>query len=154
MRKWIVLALLVMSTSVLGANNYVVHQGNTDVSVVTDGGGDSTRTSGYVGIGPTYGARTLKAKITLGNNNEGKTGMGLQDSGWIWLYSVFAGDEVLCDSAVANSLPVTLNVRIIQAIGDTLLGRYLTLKWEIYDSLGDDASTVTFPIRWEILLKE
>lgn len=151
MRYFLIVAALAAFLLVAGGEYLPVGNSST-LTVLTDDGGDSTRTSGTVDLGPTYGYKTLIGKFTLGAPLLGLHTGGL-DTGWLWLYRDFASDRQLVDSTFAEGLPITLTTRILEAVGDTGLAGGLSLDWEIYDSCGDTAYNELYLLKWNYLLK-
>ncbi len=62
-------------------------------------------------------------------------GLGLVDTGWIWLYAVAAGDWFLLDSFVQEGLPMTFNTAFVG--NDTLFKEQIKAVVMVSDSTGD-----------------
>lgn len=158
MKRIIVLIVLMLAVTAWADPrfNHKQIQGNQTLTVATDSTGDSTYASGSANLvdNSLEGFKGMMAKIVLRGPISAYAGIGNQDSGWIWLRTYFAGDTFLLDSAVANSIPVTLRYELPAAAGtDTLLKDYLIVDWAIFDSLGDTTLAVKYDISWDINLK-
>lgn len=82
-----------------------------------------------------------------------RTGLGILDSGYIWLYSVFANEWTPLDSAISDTCPDTLDYHINKTAGDTVLGTYLGVKIRIWDSCSDTNMTVLQPFDYDVYAK-
>ncbi len=153
--KKLFMVLLVMSGAALlmaASGDFDKYVGKGDLAV-TVAVADSTYVTQTFGIGSTKGFKTAKGKITLNPSPVSLRGYGLADSGFIRVYSNFAGARTLVAQDSSEGLPTTLEVRILEAVGDTLLGDYLEFDISVYDSTGDTAMTLTHPVHWNFLLK-
>jgi hypothetical protein len=147
------LVILLLACVAVAGDWYHSIKNTETVSVTSDDQGDSTRTSGTFDIGPTYGANALKGRIIFWGPKVAYAGLGGDDTTFVWLYSMFAGEAALVDSALNEGSACTLDVRVLPAVGDSLLGTGLRIGWELYDSCGDTAVTREYDIKYEILLK-
>lgn len=102
-------------------------------------------------------ATSLDAEFTLNASATTTGGVGLTDSGYLWLYHKTArGDYVLADSAFTDSLPVTLTVLIPDAIGNNTVFRdKFALVWRVWDTTSSAAvSVVPYDIDFDYTLKD
>lgn len=163
MKRLILVGLLVLLLAAVvwadpRKNNKKI-QGHQVVFVETDSTGDSTYASGNVNLvtPDVEGFRSIMATVTLRGPISAYPGVGNQDSGWVWLRAHWAGESVVLDSTVANSIPVTLRYVLSSSPdtlgGDTLLKDYLSVSWAIFDSIGDTTVSVRYDISWDINLK-
>ena len=88
-------------------------------------------------------------------------GMGLSDSGYIWLYTTFADEWHLIAVDTQASLPCTL--RYVQEkpyaggsfpFTDTLLKEELLVVWRIADSASDTTATLPYEIQIDYILTD
>ena len=124
-----------------------------DVAEVTANKVSSSETTDSIYIGNTYGYGTMLSKIYVGEDNSPNTGVGVDDSLILWLYSVLAEDKLLLDSTCCAAFPGSLMVVADGASTDTLLREGLMVKYLIRDTCTDSNHTVEYPISWHILLK-
>jgi len=144
-----------LAFAVWASGEHKKYRGNKYISVLTDVAGDSTFVAKtLIHIGEVKGFKTLQARIIMDNAVPTNTGLGNQDSCWLWLYTYLTdGQPQVIDSAVQNSFPCTLYTVIPEAVGDTLLKYDLHIGYQVYDSLGDEAITTIYPIKYDIRLK-
>jgi hypothetical protein len=114
-----------------------------------------SRDSMAMGIGSVAGWNTLRGRVILNPSSTTSHGIGLDDSGYIWLYTYYVGtdDRVLLDSTAVDYLPCTLSVVVPSSVGDTLLRNYLQLKVMVYDTTADTNFVVVYPVDYTITLK-
>ena len=152
MKKLLVFTVVVglWSIGASGVYEKYVAGDNIAVAVIV---ADSTYSSQTFAIGSAKGFSALKGRVVLNPSPVTLRGYGLADSGFLRLYSNFAGEQTLIAQDSSAGLPCTLSVRVLPAVGDTLLGDYLECIVSVYDSLGDTAMAVTHPVHWNFLLK-
>lgn len=145
----------------IGADSTGDHTGDTNTIVVNVAGNSTIQdTFDLVQlIHDNYVYNQVYASFVLGASATEKQGYGLSDSGYLWLYTVFNGVFHLLDSAVANSLPVTLTVRLPDSIDishgmDTLFKERLSLVWRVSDTASDTIMNVTHSIEANWILKD
>ena len=110
-------------------------------------------------IAPMLGSQTWKTvvgSVTLSASANTKRGYGLDDSGWIWLYTTWGCTTLLVDSAVAEGLPMTLSVAhaASTAGADTLWKENMWVAVMLYDSTGDTNMTAAHDVDYKFILKE
>ncbi len=64
-------------------------------------------------------------------------GLGLSDSGYLWLYTVFDDEYFLIAADTCTDLPCTLRVAYDGPVADSLFKAYLALGWRVADSSSD-----------------
>ena len=155
MKRFYLIVLCILSAVfMIAAGEYLKHDNAGTLSVLTDGGGDSTTGSGSFFVGETRGFTGLYAQIIISPAFPTQAGLGNADTGWVWLYTIGdGGNSYLVDSAWSAGLPCTLLTVLHSNVGDTLLRDMLRIDVEIEDTLGDDTSTVLYPVAWKIKLK-
>lgn len=166
MKRIVGLLLLGVCLFMMGAGEYRTYNDDRQIVINTDTtsatGGDSTRYDSTFYVGPTYGFKSLKARLILNKgasqHGTGSGNSGEDDSGWVWLYSHFDGVLTLLDSVVKADIPCTLITWLADDVGDSVLGDGLAIKWEIYDSIGDTLGVNligknNYSLHYKILLK-
>lgn len=149
----LVVVLLVAATMYAASDNRK-HRGVEQIGVTTDSLGDSTIATGSFGAFTTDGYNTLQSEIIIGNAKPAYAGLGVSDSGIIFLYThTEHGANVLIDSTSKGSLPCTLSTIVHSNVGDTLIREYLEIEFAIHDTLGDSLIAVNYPITYSIKLK-
>ncbi len=150
------MVIVSMAGIFIGASgDYRTDNDTYQATVVTDDAGDSTVVlETEFGVMPLYGFNSLRARVIMENAKPTYAGLGLSDSAIVWMYtSFYTGERIVIDSVISPSLPCTLDIIIHSNVGDTLLRNYLSIGYQIHDTLGDTALTVEYPIKYEILLK-
>ena len=154
MKKLIVLFIISLAVMVYATADFREHKGVQQISVSTDSAADSTNATGTFGSFITDGYSTLQADIVIGNALPTYAGLGNIDSAWIRLYTRSEyGSNIVIDSVSGAGLPVTMTTSLHSNVGDTLIKKYLSIGYTIYDSLGDTTIAVNYPIKYSIKLK-
>lgn len=154
-REFLIIAVgvLVLACGLFAAGEFKEFKGQYDISASTNTLDDSLVVSGDKYIGNPEGFKSLRYWARIYPAKTSLSGMGLSDSGYLWLYSQFSGTNKLIDSAVANSLPVTLTGVVHSNVGDTLIRERLLLTYRIQDTTSDTVLSTEYPLHWNIRLK-
>lgn len=86
-------------------------------------------------------------KLTLKASSTTDAGIGLSDSGYLWLYTVFDDEYHLLAADTADSLPFTLRQPYTGSEADSLFKPKLALVWRIADT---STSEVVGSIRYDL----
>ncbi|MCK5018537.1 MAG: hypothetical protein KAS32_15865 [Candidatus Peribacteraceae bacterium] len=82
-------------------------------------------------------------------------GIGLSDSGYVWVYSEYLGNTNLLAVDTTASLPCSVLFSIPSAAGtDTLLTSKLFMVWRVADTASDTTTTIPYRITTEYILRE
>ena len=146
---------LVMFGLLIGAGEYRRLSGVEIVTVTLDSAAsDSTIHHDTMFVGTCAGWRTLQSKIVLGDERSSHAGIGNDDSGKIWLYTIFGGHRYTVDSVFDEGLPCSLITMLHSNVGDSLLKDFIAFDIEVYDSMAaDTVMTIDYPVTWEMILK-
>ena len=81
-------------------------------------------------------------------------GMGLSDSGYLWLYTVFADEYHLLGCDTQAALPCTLRLPYAGPPADSLFKEKLALEYRIVDTLSDFSQRAEYDIDINYILGE
>jgi len=154
MRRIVILVAVSIAGLIIGAaGEYQKYDDRTTFTVTTDSAGDSTYAGMTRRLVPCEGwSNSVQAMLILGNAYPAYAGLGVSDSAFVQLYADFADSLHILTANTTASLPCTLyycNTGVI----DTLLKENLTVLCSIFDTLGDSALDVTYPLNYHILFK-
>lgn len=102
-------------------------------------------------------ATSIDGRFVLGASDSTGLGIGLSDSGYLWLYYVTTrGEYSLADSAFRAALPCTLSVEVADAEGNNVVfADNLALVWRVSDTASDTTRlTIPFDITYDYTLKD
>lgn len=154
MKQWALIAIIgLLSAGLVASGEYAKYDGVTTFAVTTDDGGDSTLGNITQRICKTEGwSNSIQVMLVLGNAYPATAGLGLSDSGIIQLWAGFGDSLHILAVDTSATLPNTLYYASTGDV-DTLLKEYLTVKCNIYDTLGDNAVSVTYPLSYYVIMK-
>ena len=148
----VVLGLFLGGVMIAAGGYKFIHGDGLCTLAVTKKEGSSSSTD-TIRIGNTGGYGAMHAKIYVGPEISSYAGVGKADSAIIWLYTTFAGDNYLVDSAICPEFPCSLMISVDRGVGDTLLRDGIFMKYLIIDTCSDTTMNITYPVSWNLYLK-
>lgn len=149
----VLLVVGLFAAVIMGAGEYAKYDDVVTVDVTTDDGDDSTYVSMTRRICATEGwTNSIQAMFVLGNAYPPYAGLGVKDSCFMQLYAGFADSLHILTAETLAAMPCTLYYCNATSL-DTLLKENLTMLCSIFDTLGDFATDVTYPLDYYIIMK-
>lgn len=154
MKKVIFLVFVGIAAFALSASrDYELIEKQLNMVVDTDSFGDSTYGSFINRLAFVKGfSNSAMVQVVIGVPTPPYVGLGEKDSAFLQLRTSFAGVTTVLTADTCNDLPCSLYWTSITDI-DTLLKEDLSILCSIFDTLGDTTITVTYPIKFDIILK-
>jgi len=156
MRKvLIVVAVAIGAFALIAADGgYKKFSGQYDLDITTDDSGDSTTSSGSIGLGRTEGySGSIMAQLIFGAASTGYAAYGLDDSAEVSLTTTFGNVTTVIAAETCAALPCTCYYVSIAAGLDTLIKDELGMTWYMRDTCSDTVATFIHPIKYNITLK-
>jgi len=95
----------------------------------------------------------MYGRFILQASHKTAQGVGLSDSGFLYLFTEFANEYLELDSDSSSGLPCTLRVELPSAAGtDTLFKEHLYVAYRITDTASDTTYTIPYEIDVDYLL--